>query len=334
MSRGAMIALGVVALVGVALAAWRQGGLLGLRHIPSDVTVESAGLAGLEELRRTDHFMQDGDDAAVAAGLSPCRQLVRQGLSDIAAGNVPSGLRHMGDGLRKCPDDLVLGNTFRMTLFQLKREALAAARKEGRYNARLPDHLRDDPIVTLQDIARTHPSREAKLQLALAWIDQMLLFPALEVKAPSSVEAVKILTEILEQDPTYVPALFGRGLNHLHRPSRLVWPESENVLPDSAAEDIGRCVAIGRRLNVGSPRLQATLALTLGDAHVKAGRAESARSWWQIAQNLDRSESIGAAVRRRFAWNDESILDELEAELDRSRSELDRPLSDLSFMWN
>lgn len=334
MSRSVMIALGVVALVGVALAAWSQGGLLGLPNIPSDVTVESAGLAGIEELRRTDHFMQEVDEAKVAGQLSECRQLVRQGLSDIAAGNVPSGLRHVGDGLRKCPDDLVLGNAFRMTLFQLKREALAAARKEGLYNARLPDHLRDDPIATLAEIARTHPSREAKLQLALAWVDQMLLFPALEVKAPSSVEAVKILTEILVQEPSYVPALFGRGLNHLHRPSRLVWPESENVLPDAAAEDIGRCVAIGRKLNVGSSRLQATLALTLGDAYVKAGRAESARSWWQIAQNLDRSEAISAAVRRRFGWSNETIIDQLEAELDRSRSELDRPLSDLSFMWN
>lgn len=334
MSRGMMIALGVTGLFGVAIAAWRQGGLLGLPAVSSGVTSESAGFSGLDGMKRIDRYLRQTNNIVPAAQTPACAQLVGQGLSDIATGNVSFGLQRMRDGLLQCPNDLVLGNAFRMTLFQLKREALAVARKEGLYNARLPDHLRDDPIMTLAAIARTHPSREAKLQLALAWVDQMLLFPALEVKAPSSVEAVKILTEVLDQEPLYVPALFGRGLNHLHRPSRLVWPESEHVLPDAAVQDIGRCVAIGRQLNIGSSRLQATLALTLGDAYVKAGRLESARSWWQVAQNLDRAEDMAQAVRRRFGWSNETIIDQLEAELDRSRSELDRPLSDLSFMWN
>ena len=37
---------------------------------------------------------------------------------------------------------------------------------------------------------------------------------------------------ILEQEPAYVPALFGRGLNYLHRPARLVWPESKKMAPE------------------------------------------------------------------------------------------------------
>jgi hypothetical protein len=162
------------------------------------------------------------------------------------------------------------------------------------------------------------------------------LFPALEIKAPSSVEAVDLLSDLIDHGhAAYVPALFARGLNHLHRPARLVWPESAKTPRDAAVQDIGRCVAIGRKLGAGSPRLQATLAMTLGDAYVKAGEPSVARSWWQVAQNLARSDSsLQEAVRRRYGWNDEEILDRLEEELDRSRSQLDRPMTDLALMWD
>ena len=117
----------------------------------------------------------------------------------------------------------------------------------------------------------------------MAWVDEMLLFPALEIKAPSSVQAVDLLTQVIDQgNAGYVPALFARGLNHLHRPARLIWPESAKTRRDAAAQDIGRCVAIGRHVSAGSARLRATLALSLGDAYVKDGRLNVARSWWQI----------------------------------------------------
>jgi hypothetical protein len=157
------------------------------------------------------------------------------------------------------------------------------------------------------------------------------------------VQSVDILTEMLEGLPAegsalvgnsyYVPALFARGLNHLHRPARLVWPETEKTPRDAAVQDIGRCVAIGRGLRAGSDRLQAVMAMTLGDAYVKAGRYDLARSWWQIAQNLSSDEEVQAGVRRRYGWQDEEILDRLEEELDRARAQLDRPMTDLALMW-
>lgn len=333
MRRSAIVLFGTIVLSGFALAAWRHSGLLGLPAVPLGTTLDTSGLASLKDMMLRDQWLHNSDAPTPDAPWPPCAELVRDGLSDIAVGHIPTGLAKMREGIRLCPDDLVLGNAFRMTLFRLQRDALAAARREGRYNARLPDPIRDEPIAILAEIARNHPSREAGLQLALAWVDKMLLFPALEVKAPSSVEAVRILTEILDEEPTYVPALFARGLNHLHRPTRLVWPESQHLPPDAAVRDIARCVAIGRRFDAGSPRLQATLAMTLGDACVKAGRPDAARSWWQLAQNLDRSDAIAEAVRRRFTWHDRDILDRLEEELDRARAALDQPLSDLSFMW-
>ena len=93
-------------------------------------------------------------------------------------------------------------------------------------------------------------------------------------------------------------------------------------------------MAIGRKLGVGSARLQAIMAMTLGDAYVKAGRFGVARSWWQIAQNLCHDDDMQQAVRRRYAWNDEEILDQLEAELDRARTNLEQPMTDLAMMWN
>ena len=65
-------------------------------------------------------------------------------------------------------------------------------------------------------------------------------------------------------------------------------------------------------------RLQATLAISLGDTYVKIGKYSNAPDWW---------------VRRRYAWKDEEILDRLEEELDRARGALDAPMTDLRIMW-
>jgi hypothetical protein len=53
-----------------------------------------------------------------------------------------------------------------------------------------------------------------------------------------------------------------------------------------------------------------------------------------VAQNLCRDPDLQAAIRRRYAWQNEEILDRLEEELDQARNELDHPMTDLAFMWN
>ena len=116
-------------------------------------------------------------------------------------------------------------------------------------------------------------------------------------------------------------------------PARLVWPEARKAAPDAASRDLGLCVAIGRRVGGGSPRLRATLALTLGDAYAKEGKPDRARSWWQIAQNTGRDPALLDAVRRRFAWQDGELLDRIEAELEGRMLDLEHPLTDLSLVW-
>jgi tetratricopeptide (TPR) repeat protein len=342
-------ATGAVVLVATAVVAWARVGLLGLPSAPAGLTLERSGLAELSRMKRLNDWIwasADQDDAQPgaepAAGPATASverleaaRLVRRGRLAVEGGDVPAGLEQMRRGIELAPDDLVLGNAYRMVAFSQRRAFLNAAKQQGSLTPEFPPHLDRQPIAYFEGLDRRHPCRETKLQLALAWVDEMLLFPALEIKAPASVEAVDILTRLLEGgEDAYVPALFARGLNHLHRPARLVWPESRRTAPDAAAQDIGKCVAIGRKLGAGSPKLQATLAMALGDAYVKAGRFGNARSWWQIAQNLCRDRDVHDAVFRRYGWPDEQTLDRLEEELDRCRSELDHPMTDLAMMWN
>lgn len=342
--RSVAISAATVVLGGVAIAAWSRVGLLDLPRVPGSVTLESAGLSDLEALAELDAYLRGGSEIGyvvpVAGAMLPRRESeavakARLGILRLREGDAPSGLESMREGIRLAPQDLALTNAYRMEVFRLRREFLHQARAGGSLTPQFPPHLDRQPIAFFEELAAELPLREVQLQLALAWVDEMLLFPALEIKAPSSVQAVDILTALLEGgNENYVPALFARGLNHLHRPARLVWPESAKTPIDAAAQDISRCIAIGRKLGLSSPRLQATLAMTLGDSYVKAGRLSVARSWWQIAQNLDHSEMMQSAVRRRYSWPDERILDELELELDRARSELDHPMTDLATMWS
>ncbi len=291
-----------------------RAGLLGLPPVPAGTTLESSGLGGLGRL------------AAEAASLKT------HPMAQESAGE--RGLAELRTALAAAPDDLVLGNAYRMAVLHLTRAHFAAAARAGELAPPLPAWLEGEPIRLLERLHREHPGRETALQLALGWVDQMLLYPALEVKAPASVEAVEVLTAVLDgEDPGYVPALYARGLNYLCRPARLVWPESRKAAPDAASRDLGTAVAIGRRLGVGSPRLKATLALALGDAYAKEGRASLARSWWQIARAASGDPAIRAAAARRFGWGDRELLDRLEAELDRRMQDLETPFTDLALMW-
>jgi len=305
------------------------------------LSLQDTGLADLEQLKAIDDFLRGNEkaesleSAGVFDDTIAGARLVREGLVSLKDGEAENGLEKIRAGVRRAPANLALGNAYRMAVFQLQREYLQQSHAHAVLTPTFPAYLDNEPMAFFESVLRERNVREIRLHLALAWVDRMLLFPALEIKAPSSVEAVSILTSLLEDgNAGYVPALFARGLNHLHRPARLVWPESRSTPLDAAARDIGMCVAIGRKFGASSSRLQANLAIALGDAYVKAGRLGVARSWWQIAQNLTDDPGTLDAVRRRYGWHDRDILDQLESELDRSRSALDTPMTDLAMMWN
>lgn len=338
--------IGLLFLGATAFAAFSRMGLLDLPRVPSDLSVASAGLPDMEASRKLDDYIRHSPNIFVTMSSALNHEVMKHPGWRMRHGvefcrlrgeeSAMAGLQLMREEVRSRPSDSVLGNSYRMEVFRLRREFLKSMKSRGELTPQFPIHLDRQPIAFFEELVRDHPSRETKLQLALAWVDEMLLFPALEIKAPSSVQSVDILTELLSTpgNEWYVPALFARGLNHLHRPSRLVWPENAKTPVNAAVLDIAKCVAAGRKFGVGSERLHATLAIALGDAYVKAGRNSSARSWWQIAQNLCSDDDLQQSIRRRYSWPDEQILDRLEEELDRSRTELDHPMTDLALMWN
>lgn len=318
----------VAALAGLAL--WR-GGMLDLPGVPAGLTASQAGLADLALLRG--RALRLEAPAGHDEGVDPAMALAAEGLAAVRRGEAEQGLEKLCEALSRKPRDLVIGNAYRMAVFHLRRTWLADVTRRETLAKRLPPYLEREPVATLERLRREHPSRETTLQLALAWVDELMLFPALEIQAPASVESVNLLSEVLASDPVYVPALYGRGLNYLHRPARLVWPEARKAAPDAASRDLALCVAIGRRIGGAPPRLVATLALALGDAYAKEGRPGHARSWWQIAQNSSRDSALLESIRRRFAWQDDEMLDRLEAELEGRLLDLEQPLTDLSVMW-
>jgi hypothetical protein len=325
-----LVALAALALAALAVAALLRGGLLGLPAAPPGTTRASAGLEQLDRLAARARAIESG---MVAPGADAALAAATAGTALVRRGEMAAGLERLRAAVTLAPRDLVIGNAYRMEVFRLRRAAMSDVVHRESLGPVLPMALEGQPIAFLESLQREHPSRETTLQLALAWADEIVLNGALEIKAPASVESVKWFTAILREDPSYVPALYGRGLNYLHRPARLVWPEREKARPDAASRDFGACVAIGRQLGGASPMLVASLALALGDAYAKEGRASHARSWWQIARNACSDPVVLDAVRRRFTWGDAEMLDRLEAELEGRMLDLDHPMTDLAIMW-
>jgi hypothetical protein len=320
----------IVVIAALAVLALIRGGLLGLPPPPPGTTRERAGIGDLAALAARARALES---AQPPAGADSALEIAAGGIAELRRGAIEPGLASLRRAIEIAPRDLVIGNAYRMEVFRMRRAVMADAAGRETLAPTMPPALDGQPVAFLDALHRAHPSRETTLQLALAWADEIVLNGALEIKAPASVESVKWFTEILREDPSYVPALYGRGLNYLHRPARLVWPERVKAPPDAASRDFGACVAIGRALGGASPRLVASLAMALGDAFAKEGRASRARSWWQIGQGVCGDRDLRAAFRRRFTWQDGELLDRLEEELQGRMLDLDHPMTDLAIMW-
>src|ERR1051326_199277 len=220
----------------ISVFAWRRVGMLNLPSVSSTVDQGQAGLGELSKMKELDRNLWSFTKSGVSVDppLSKGALAVRHGIYAAQNGSV-QGLDEMRQGIRMEPSNLVLANAYRMVVFKLRRDFLAKARRESMAVPHFPPELDRQPVVFFEELDREHASRETKLNLALAWVDEMFFFPAREIRARSSVQAVDILSSVLERDgqSNYVPALYARGLNHLHRPARLVWPESIKAPQDA-----------------------------------------------------------------------------------------------------
>ena len=222
-----------------------------------------------------------------------------------------------------------------MAVYRLKREFRARSRLRGERAMQLPEFLAREPLETLERIAARSPGREIDLQIALAYVDQMILNPALEIKAPASIDSVEIVSRILQgRDRHYVPALVSRGLNHLYRPRNLVWPQHPPPPRDAGSRDLSLAVAVGAKLGRVTPRLRATLLMTLGDVYAHEEDVGRARSWWLVARETGPGPRIERELAIRMGWRDAEIPDRLDQRREERLADLDHPASDLSFLWD
>jgi hypothetical protein len=205
-------------VLSVALVATLAGcsRVTGLPPVPDTLTRQDAGLDGLDRLGAEAQKLASSGDPGIAV---------------------------LAARLAAEPSNLVIGNAFRMQVYRAKRAYLAAASSRGERSPALPAELAGEPMATLKRAASGRATRELGVQIALAHVDEMVLNPALEVKAPASIDSVHAFTAVLAEAPYYVPALVGRGLNHLNRPRHLVWPEHPAPPADAASTDLALAAA-------------------------------------------------------------------------------------------
>lgn len=326
------------------LAAGCGGTVTGLPDVPATITAREAGLEALPQLAEEAKRIEMPSAAAVGDPLqgTPSRPVddpierVRLALESIDHGAGAEGLTSLSEALRASPSDLVIGNAFRMTVYRLNRAAREAAAARGEHTVVLPEYLRGEPLATLERlaVATAKPSREIRLQIALGHVDRMVLEPALEIRAPESIESVRHLTDLLRDEPYYVPALVARGLNHLNRPRHLVWPEHPGPAPDAASADLARAAAVGRRVGAAPRRVEATVLVLLGDAYAHEERPGLARSWWAFARGRAGGREESRALDDRLSWPDSNLSDRIEQRLEERMADTDHPVSDLSFLWS
>lgn len=317
----------------------------GLPEVPASVSARASGLDGLQSLAEESERLKRADcrsgratpsDASPEDRASPedPLEMACQALSLLAQDHRPEGIRALAGALEKRPADLVIGNAYRMAVYQLTRKSLAEKKARGERTPELPEFLRGEPLATLERTATRAPGREIRLQIALAYVDRMVLSPALEIKAPASIDSVHMFTAILEKDPYYVPALVGRGLNYLYRPRNLVWPEHPGPTPDAASRDLSLAAAVGAKVGGAPPRLKGLILAMLGDACAHEGRVGVARSWWVLARETSGDAGIRAEIGARMTWLDPEVPDRLEDRLEERMADMENPVGDLSFLWS
>jgi hypothetical protein len=122
------VLIALVLFAATAVIAWSRAGLLDLPSAPPGVTADCAGLAGLDDLRRTDAWLwsrlsqvqafPEGKSAPAAA------QKVRDGIEAVDRGDPLTGLELMRQGIALDPQNLAYANAYRMVTFRLKRDHL------------------------------------------------------------------------------------------------------------------------------------------------------------------------------------------------------------------
>lgn len=203
------------------------------------------------------------------------------------------------------PDNLAYGNALRITMGQ-----------EGRIDA----------FVAFMKTLEQPPAR-AKLQLALAYVDQMQNESLGTASLGQiSVHSIELMNEVLEKDPYDWLAHYARGINNLY------WPVGLQRI-DKSIQDLSFCLAVTKKFEGDHPFYMWPLAYTaLGDAWVKKGEVGDGMKIWKEGYAAHPDDP---ALKERAEASKEKAVDIVVRE--RGMDQFQRPdpgISDLSPIWN
>ena len=230
----------------------------------------------------------------------------RAALADVPDEEVEGLLARLEEQLRQQVDDIALASKYR-----------AECARNGRH---------DRAIGFLERLAREQPaSRVLVLQLAAAYIDKIPTcggVAAVVSKGILAKKALDLMDGLLETDGSWWPALYSRGMNHLH------WPRALRHSA-AAAADFRQCTVLQSRGDRPAARGYYVRSwIGLGDALAKDGDFRGACEAW--GRGLE-AFPANADLRRRSALR---TADEARDFVERVRN-LEQPIdTDFSFLFD
>lgn len=222
--------------------------------------------------------------------------LVRRGSSLVEDGRMAEGLSVLERAVELAPDDLQVGNTYRMAVIRAEEPERAIEFLSGL----LEENEQSDPF---------------RINLALAYVDR-LSRPGTSRTAQGRMarRSLDQLGVVLERDPDNWIALFSRGMTHLHSPRA-----------QRAIRDFESCLAL-QASGAIEPNDHFVLSYVgLGDVHATAGDPQAARRVWRQG-NLEFPRNEPLAYR--LSLDDASLAEFVEGQRSLDR----RIATDLSYL--
>ncbi len=189
----------------------------------------------------------------------------------------------LGAALDLMPDDLQLGNAYRLVSRRVRQTAAALAR--------------------LDSLNKAHPGLDnLQVNLSLAHLDRLGVPTVNQIDAGILVSrAERAATRVIERDPTAWPALYARAL------ARMTWPTQLHHARD-AVPDLELCLT-NLEPEVVDPLQLVLPHLLLGDAFAKVRRYAAAREVYVQGLRLDPGHPV---LRQRVVVNGADLLAQVE----------------------
>lgn len=137
---------------------------------------------------------------------------------------------------------------------------------------RMTQHSRMEEFIDMMD--EVEPTSDIVLQQALGYVDMLQdLDLGTAALGQRSAQSIRLLDDLIADNPYDVPAHYARGLNHLY------WPQGLKRA-DRAVQDFAFCIAVEQMNPEWDFAFWPDIYVAFGDALVKSGDAAAGiRAW-------------------------------------------------------